>query len=256
MKNHSKTFYRLIFPFLFISEVTPLIHPNQRLLKLRNENISPFSSISSDTDIKRDTSLSLTHVYENVEESNQVLGTLKSKVNAVLNGHNGCLNVIDVSSSKSSDCQILKNDGRGRICTSDDNDEREDCESIFSDKSEEITDSEDSDSDYAPSSRGDSHSRGSLRRTRKAPQRFSPVNKSSNKKAKLNNDSAPTKKETRKGFKHDRCAAWDCIEPSGAIKQITWVACDDCDAWYHVTCSGLSTAVAKRPRTKYHCGCL
>lgn len=61
-----------------------------------------------------------------------------------------------------------------------------------------------------------------------------------------------TRKQT---YTHDECAAWDCKRPSGAIKKITWVQCDDCDAWYHLICSGLKTKDATREDTYFHCGC-
>lgn len=238
---------------MFSKDVNHLILPCQRLFKQRDENTSPSAStISSDVDIKRDTSLSLTHVYEDVVEYKQRLPTLKKKVTAVLNGH-GCNEVVDVASSKTSDSEIIEElydeVGVNKLNSVDDK------ESFCSDKSEEITDSDDS--DYLPSSHSDSQTSSPRRRTRKAPQRFSPVSNRTSKKIKLN--SKPATENTmnnRKDFTHDRCAAWDCIIPSGTIKQITWVACDDCDAWYHVTCSGLTASVAKRPETKYHCGCL
>lgn len=64
--------------------------------------------------------------------------------------------------------------------------------------------------------------------------------------------------KTRKrngSFVHDPCDAYDCKVPSGNIKKVTWVQCDDCDRWYHVSCSGISVKDAKNENTKFHCGC-
>ena len=67
-------------------------------------------------------------------------------------------------------------------------------------------------------------------------------------------DKNKTKKRNR-SFVHDPCDAYDCKVPSGNIKKVTWVQCDDCDRWYHVSCSGISVKDAKNENTKFHCGC-
>jgi len=57
------------------------------------------------------------------------------------------------------------------------------------------------------------------------------------------------------GYTHDKCDAPKCKIPSGSLKTITWIQCDDCDAWYHVSCSGLSVSAAKKEDTIFRCGC-
>lgn len=247
----------------------PPNHPRNGLLSnLLNPSDSPksFTSIT-DPDIKRDTSLNITHVYEHVEPK-YLTDALRTKVRNVLREHD---------TKQTINNELHK---RHEIVIPLDEDDKEDSESIFSDKSEEILDS-DSDSDFVPS-KSDSEAEmfTEPKRTRKTPQRFSPkAGKAKRRKTietktpkvlktKVSESKTPTstpqtrrplgrQKGTKVGnkFVHDKCAAWDCMRPSAAIKQITWVACDDCDAWYHVSCSGLSASDAMKPDTKYHCGC-
>lgn len=257
-------------------------HPRKGLIRggggiTPSDSPTSFTSSSfTDHDIKRDTSLNITHVYEEIEPQS-VNGLLRSKVRDVLHHEsNNILNNTNIN-NKHEDIVIPIDD--------DDDDDVGEGESLFTDRSEEITDS-DSDSDFVPSKSGSSDSIQIIekeqiesevkRRTRKTPQRFSP-NQQNNKRLKTDNKRplclaahpvAPKKLnmtpsstqqqrqvQRKNKFTHDKCAAWDCVKPSGSIKQITWVACDDCDAWYHVTCSGLTAKAAMKPDTKYHCGC-
>jgi len=198
--------------------------------------------------IKRDTSLNITHVYENAEPKT-LTDALRSKVREVLRDHD---------TKKTIESNKFRLD---QIVIPIDNTDN-DVESIFSDKSEEITDSE-SDSDFQPSKSNSSASSASIKRivmvgrTRKVPARFSP--NTQQKRPRIVQSKTPRKpveeKQNKQKFVHDKCAAWDCMRPSGALKQITWVACDDCDAWYHVSCSGLRAKDAMKENTKYHCGC-
>ena len=245
----------LVFEIIFL-ENHKLIpnHPRKGLIRSTTSDSSKSFSSFSDHDIKRDTSLNITHIYENVEP--QSLSGLRSKVREVL-------------SSRSRESNVNNNIKKREeiVIPIDDGDNFEERESIFTDKSEEITDS-DSDSDFVPSKSGSSDSIHSIeeeetiiKRTRKTPQRFSPNQQK--KRLKIENQrpySPPPKHnnetpQVMKKFAHDKCAAWDCVKPSGSIKKITWVACDDCDAWYHVYCSGLTAKDAMKPDTKYHCGC-
>ena len=269
----------------FVENNSPLVpnHPRKGLIrggvystKTTSDSPASITSSFSDHDIKRDTSLNITHVYEEIEPqsvttSTTTSGLLRSKVKEVL--HSNKNNILN------------NNNKHEEIVIPIDDDDVEERESLFTDRSEEITDS-DSDSDFVPSKSGSSDSIQIIedeeiesiakRRTRKTPQRFSP-NQPQQKKKRLKTDkkrpsSCLTRPVTPKTlnmtpstqqqlhvqkntFTHDKCAAWDCVKLSGSIKQITWVACDDCDAWYHVTCSGLTAKDAMKPDTKYHCGC-
>jgi len=70
-------------------------------------------------------------------------------------------------------------------------------------------------------------------------------------------DPVPTKtaEQIEYDYEHDKCDSVDCIRPANGVKKITWVQCDDCDKWYHVTCSGLSEKEARSSKTVFHCGC-
>ncbi|XP_033097826.1 uncharacterized protein LOC117101834 [Anneissia japonica] len=51
----------------------------------------------------------------------------------------------------------------------------------------------------------------------------------------------------------EECASIDCIHP--VDNTISWVQCDDCDSWYHVTCMGCDYKRVKEPSSFFHCGC-
>ena len=88
---------------------------------------------------------------------------------------------------------------------------------------------------------------------------YKTTGKRNNKKEKVKKEAEPitasldTSLDT---FTHDKCDAPTCKIPPGSLKTITWIQCDDCDAWYHVSCSGLTASAAKREDTVFRCGCL
>ena len=269
IKEFTFNFFTLFFPnFAAKNSPTPS-HPREALIR-QCDSPKSISSFSSDNDIKQDTSLNITHVYEEIDPKS--VNGLRSKVRQVLGSGKDSSQPISTLHGTKQRVEI--------VIPIDDDDESDQKEDIFKDQSEEeITDSG-SDSDFVPS-QSDSESESvhiieessSKKRLRKTPQRFSPVrlqqkdqnNKQQQKQKRLKIEqqrptSAPPSKQAtstvKKQFTHDKCAAWDCVKPSGSIKQITWVACDDCDAWYHMSCSGLSAKDALKSDTKYHCGCM
>lgn len=54
-------------------------------------------------------------------------------------------------------------------------------------------------------------------------------------------------------FEEDKCASGDCKRPKG--KRVAWVACDDCDKWYHTECVGCRYDHVKDSDIKFSCGC-
>ena len=133
-------------------------------------------------------------------------------------------------------------------------------DNIDSDVSEEISE-EDSDSDFSALNFSKVSNRVSQMSSSKKlkVEKISPSNNSSLKGSKKPTSTGITTRykngKTKAEYTHDSCSSWDCKRPSGANKVITWVQCDDCDAWYHVACSGLSAKQAKREDTNFHCGC-
>ncbi|XP_071489373.1 uncharacterized protein [Diadema antillarum] len=49
------------------------------------------------------------------------------------------------------------------------------------------------------------------------------------------------------------CDSPDCCRPRDLT--VSWVQCDDCDSWYHVTCVGCDYDKVKQPDTSFNCGC-
>lgn len=54
---------------------------------------------------------------------------------------------------------------------------------------------------------------------------------------------------------YDTCASVDCVHPHNDQKVVDWVQCDDCDAWYHVICTGLTLRSVQPKTALFHCGC-
>lgn len=54
---------------------------------------------------------------------------------------------------------------------------------------------------------------------------------------------------------YDTCASVDCVHPHNNQKVVDWVQCDDCDAWYHVICTGLTLRSVQPKTALFHCGC-
>ena len=52
------------------------------------------------------------------------------------------------------------------------------------------------------------------------------------------------------------CASVDCLHPHNKQNVVSWVQCDDCNAWYHVKCTGLTLKSVKPKTAKFHCGCV
>jgi len=51
----------------------------------------------------------------------------------------------------------------------------------------------------------------------------------------------------------EACAAFDCKRP--AEDKVSWVACDDCDQWYHTACVNCSLDEVQDDNAQFHCGC-
>lgn len=73
-----------------------------------------------------------------------------------------------------------------------------------------------------------------------------------------NNKKNISKNSTKKGknnLVHDKCASKNCKIATSSKKTVTWVQCDYCDAWYHVSCSGLKVSDVKKKGAMFNCGC-
>ncbi|XP_068754276.1 transcription factor 19-like [Montipora capricornis] len=55
---------------------------------------------------------------------------------------------------------------------------------------------------------------------------------------------------------YNTCASVDCVHPHNKQKIVDWVQCDDCDAWYHVKCMGLTLKSVRPKSALFHCGCM
>lgn len=246
---------------------TKPVHPRDKHLSntLSYAN-SPCSFASSDSDIKHDTSLNVKHVEisddstENEEENDEendeeqqeeicIIEEKSTKVNVNKTNNTTKKNKSKKKTVTSKLREVLqtlnKNKKPRRQIEEETESDSIDSESTLSseelletcsdsEKSEEITDHS-SDNEFLPNAEP-VYGRTRTRHI-KSPKKLHVVS---------------TRKQT---YTHDECAAWDCKRPSGAIKKITWVQCDDCDAWYHLICSGLKTKDATREDTYFHCGC-
>ena len=147
----------------------------------------------------------------------------------------------------------------------------EDSDSGDSEKSEEIPD-DSSDNEYVPQGGKSSVNKNisknmnmnfnqNVTKKKKEPPAHvrlkSPIQKmkkKANEKSRAQNQKRKKNEDTTQDtFTHDKCDSVNCKIPSGSLKTVTWVQCDDCDAWYHVSCSGLSVADVKKKDLVFRC---
>ena len=202
----------------------PLVHP-------RSKAITSYINVPEypNTDVPLNTSKELLHKNKNCSIKNtnsKNKKPLTEKVNGIIVSDES-----DIEIESESESEYLESD-------------------TGSEKSEEIPD-ESSDNEYLP--RGKSGTKKKQTHIVITPPVKLKVPQP--KVHKLEAQSLNGKKERKTSFTHDKCDSFDCKIPSGNLKTVTWVQCDDCDAWYHVSCSGLSVADAKREDTSFLCGC-
>ncbi|XP_078615012.1 transcription factor 19-like [Branchiostoma floridae x Branchiostoma japonicum] len=63
-------------------------------------------------------------------------------------------------------------------------------------------------------------------------------------------------KRKRSGDREDwgPCDSFDCSRPEGEM--LSWVQCDQCEAWYHVACAGCDYDTVRQETAAFNCGCL
>ncbi|XP_035697837.1 transcription factor 19-like [Branchiostoma floridae] len=63
-------------------------------------------------------------------------------------------------------------------------------------------------------------------------------------------------KRKRSGDREDwgPCDSFDCSRPEGDM--LSWVQCDQCEAWYHVACAGCDYDTVRQETAAFNCGCL
>ncbi|XP_041479890.1 uncharacterized protein C01G6.5-like [Lytechinus variegatus] len=64
---------------------------------------------------------------------------------------------------------------------------------------------------------------------------------------------APKNDDDDVEYNSQPCSAAKCYRPKD--RTVTWVQCDDCDNWFHVTCAGCDYNKVKQADYQFFCGC-